>query len=80
MPDYRFQLLPRGAAVRFEEPVTAADDEEARALAEMRLLLGETFVDVTVIRDGVAAFRVQRDARPANGGPMHRRPDAERTA
>lgn len=64
MPDYHFQLQPSGPNAPEHESVQAQDDEEARTLAEMRLLLGAAFDGVTVTRDGMQAFQLVRDRGP----------------
>lgn len=64
MPDYHFQLQSTGPSASEQELVTAQDDEEARTLAEMRLLLGASFSVVTVSREGMEPFRLLRDRGP----------------
>lgn len=64
MPDYQFHLQPSGPSAPEYESVQAQDDEEARTLAEMRLLLGAAFNGVVVTRDGMEPFQLVRDRGP----------------
>lgn len=61
MPDYCFHLHPVGAVKPELETVSAHDDEEARTLAQMRLLLSAAFSSVTVSRSGMEPMNFSRD-------------------
>lgn len=52
MPSYTLQLRDDGEDPILSEAVEAADDEEARELATIRLLLMTEYHCVTVIKDG----------------------------
>ena len=63
MPTYTFHLHdgpdvpPRG------ETVEAADDVEARGLAELRIMLSSAFTKVEVERDGKRLCSLERDSQ-----------------
>ena len=64
MPDYNFHLHGDDPAPPAIETVAAADDQEARDLAEMRLLLGRGFSKIVVDRQGMEPIHIQRDRKP----------------
>lgn len=49
---------------RMTEVVAARDDQEARSLAELRLLLSSDFCSIAVRRDGKPRFELHRDTSP----------------
>jgi hypothetical protein len=67
MPEYQFHLLPQGATQPLFEAVEAIDDEEARSLAEIRLLLTNGVAGVTIVRSGVEILRLGEDASSVPG-------------
>ncbi|MDB5420215.1 MAG: transcriptional regulator, Crp/Fnr family [Brevundimonas sp.] len=62
MPEYEFHLRPQGSRTLQCEQVVALDDDEARSLAEMRLLMTRGVCQVTVHRSGLELHRLERDA------------------
>lgn len=62
MPTYVFHLHDGPDVPPRTEQVEAADDEEARTLAELRLTLSSAFKHVEVQRDGVELARLHRDS------------------
>lgn len=68
MPEYQFHLRSLGSSDPMSEPVSALDDDEARGLAEIRLLLTRGAAAVTVSRSGVEVLRVERDGRREPAG------------
>ncbi|KQS54246.1 hypothetical protein ASG17_11385 [Brevundimonas sp. Leaf363] len=66
MPDYIFEIWRRGVPTPDLEPAAAADDVQARSLAELRLLMGPAFVAVTVRRMGMEAFTLGREGAVAS--------------
>lgn len=68
MPQYQFQLRSRDCSEPVFEPVSACDDDEARSLAEIRLLMTRGVSAVTVSRSGLEILRVHRDASGAREG------------
>lgn len=63
MPTYVFQLHDGPSERPSEETVEATDLDQARDLAEMRLLLGNQFTHVEVLQDGEQRLRLKRDGR-----------------
>ncbi len=61
MPEYQFHLRSTDSSDPVSEPVSALDDDEARGLAEIRLLLSRGVAAVTVSRSGVEILQVERD-------------------
>lgn len=62
MPDYHFYLTPAdGGADEDFEQVVAEDDEEARSLAELRLLMTRGVAGVVVLRSGVELLHLNRN-------------------
>lgn len=62
MPEYQSQLRPQDSSESVFEPVIALDDDEARGLAEIRLLLTRGGAAVTVSRSGLEILHLRRDA------------------
>ncbi len=62
MPDYQFQLRHQDLSPSISEPVCADDDDEARALAEIRLLMTRGVCALAVWRGGRQILVVERDA------------------
>jgi len=62
MPTYVFHLHDGPSVPPRTEQVEARDDEEACALAELRLTLSSAFKHVEVERDGVEIRRLHRDS------------------
>jgi hypothetical protein len=62
MPNYVFHLHDGPEHPPRREVVEAADDTEARALAELRLMLSSAFKHVDVERNDVELFRLHRDS------------------
>ena len=74
MPLYEFRLELQGAAEPVCEQVQAIDIDEARSLAELRLLLTHGMERVTVSHFGAEILQLERDARPRWNGsscPSH---------
>lgn len=72
MPTYVFHLHDGPDTPPRRETVEASDDQEARALAELRLTLSAAFKHIEVERDGVELTRLHRDSerpRHALSGP-----------
>lgn len=63
MPRYVFHLHDGPTTEPVEEVVEAVDDAEARALADIRLLLSASYTHVRVSRDGQERFRIKRDSQ-----------------
>ena len=63
MPTYVFRLHDGAAVSPRTENVEADDDQEAHALAELRLMLTAAFTHVEVERDGVELLRLHRDSQ-----------------
>lgn len=63
MPTYVFHLHDGPAVDPRTESVEARDDEEARALAELRLTLSSGFTHVEIERGGVELCRLHRDSQ-----------------
>lgn len=63
MPTYVFHLHDGPLVPPQEESVEATDLEQARDLAEMRLLLSNQFTHVEVLQDGEERLRLKRDGR-----------------
>jgi hypothetical protein len=61
VPDYHLHLRAEGAAEPVCEKFDALDDEEARGLAELRLLMTRGVAGVTVLRSGVEVLHLERD-------------------
>ena len=61
MAEYQFCLRTPGASCAAWELIDAMDDDEARSLAEIRLLLTGDVATVTVFRSGVEMLHVERD-------------------
>ena len=62
MPDYHFHLkLSDGDAEGDFEQVVAEDDDEARSLAELRLLMTRGVAEVVVLRSGVELLHLDRN-------------------
>ena len=68
MPEYQFHLRSLDFSDPMSEPVSALDDDEARGLAEIRLLLTRGVAAVTVSRSGVQILHVERDGRREPAG------------
>ena len=67
MTRYEF-LIQDFDSRRMIEIVAARDDQEARSLAELRLLLSSDFTSIAVRRDGKPRFELHRDtSRPMCG-------------
>jgi len=62
MPNYQFRLklCDRDAGENLEQ-VVAEDDEEARSLAELRLLMTHGVAEVAVLRSGVELLALNRN-------------------
>jgi hypothetical protein len=63
MPTYVFHLHDGPSVPPQEESVEATDIDQARDLAEMRLLLSSQFTHVNVLLDGEEKLRLRRDGR-----------------
>lgn len=63
MPTYVFHLHDGPTVPPREESVEATDLDQARDLAEMRLLLSNQFTQVEVLLDGEKQLRLKRDGR-----------------
>lgn len=63
MPTYVFRLYDGPSVTPQEEGVEAMDLDQARDLAEMRLLLSNQFTRVEVRQDGQERLRLERDGR-----------------
>lgn len=63
MPTYVFHLHDGPSVPPREESVEAADLDQARDLAEMRLLLSSQFSHVEVLLDGEERLKLKRDGR-----------------
>lgn len=62
MPDYRFNLHDGPTVEPKTEMVAARDDVEARAMAEIRLLLSRDFTHVEVFLRDQKRFALARDS------------------
>lgn len=62
MPTYLFHLHDGPETSPRSETVEAADDQEARLLAELRLTLSAAFTHIEVERNGVELARLHRDS------------------
>lgn len=63
MPTYVFHLHDGPSDPPQEEAIEATDLDQARDLAEMRLLLSSQFTHVEVLQDGEERLRLKRDGR-----------------
>lgn len=63
MPTYVFHLHDGPSVAPQEESVDATDIDQARDLAEMRLLLSNQFTHVNVLLDGEKKLGLKRDGR-----------------
>jgi len=45
------------------ESISAADDDEARSVAELRLLMTSGVASISVLKDGITIIALERDAR-----------------
>lgn len=63
MPTYVFHLHDGPLVPPQEESVEAADLDQARDLAEMRLLLSSQFTHVEVLQNGEKQLSLKRDGR-----------------
>lgn len=63
MPTYVFHLHDGPSVPPREETVEATDLDQARDLAEMRLLLNNQFTQIEVRQDGEERLRLKRDGR-----------------
>lgn len=63
MPTYVFHLHDGPTVPPREELFEATDLDQARDLAEMRLLLSNQFTHVEVLLDGEEHLRMKRDGR-----------------
>ena len=63
MPTYVFRLHDGPTVTPILETVVAADDQEARDLAQLRLTLSHGFTHVDVHTAGREVFRLQRDSQ-----------------
>lgn len=63
MPTYVFHLHDGPTVPPQEETVEASDLDQARDLAEMRLLLSGQFTHIEVMLDGEEQLRLKRDGR-----------------
>ncbi|WP_419755957.1 hypothetical protein [Brevundimonas sp.] len=63
MPTYIFHLHDGPAVAPNTESVEAHDDQEARSLAELRLILSSAFTHVEIERDCVELARLHRDSQ-----------------
>jgi hypothetical protein len=68
MPTYVFHLHDGPDVEPRTERVEAGDHEEARSLAELRLILSSAFTHVEVEHDGKELFRMQRDSQRTDTG------------
>jgi|GEM_PF-1867901 len=73
MFDYKLLFHVPGSETDAES-ISAADDGEARALAELRLLMTAGVAGVSVMKDGVQIIALGRDAK--YGGMLTTGPDA----
>lgn len=79
MPEYHFGLLPHDSAETRFETIEAVDDEQARSLAEIRLLMTPGMAGVSVVCSGVELVRLSQTASPPSGsteGMAGSRPNA----
>ena len=68
MPDYHFTLQPRRSDAPQVEWVAAADDDQAAALAELRLLMDGSFASVSFEgMDGRMRYLQRDPVRPTVG-------------
>ncbi|QTC92878.1 hypothetical protein [Brevundimonas goettingensis] len=72
MPDYHFMLQPRRSDEPELEWVAATDDEQAAALAELRLLMDDNFAAVSFEGMDGQVRRLQRDPVRLAVGRAHR--------
>lgn len=63
MPTYIFRLHDGPLITPTLETVAAIDDEDARDLAHLRLVLSTDYTHVEVHHDGRELFRLQRDSQ-----------------
>ncbi len=68
MPEYSFEIHQRDARSTAVETVSAADDAEARTLAELRLLLSPDFTGVDVFLRSQRKFALSRDSMSGSQG------------
>jgi hypothetical protein len=61
MPDYHFTLQPRRSDEPLLEWVAATDDDQAAALAELRLLMDGSFASISFEGTDGQVRRLQRD-------------------
>lgn len=62
MPDFLFHLHDGLSVEPVNETVKASDLEEAKALAEVRLLLSSDFTHIEVYDGDTQAFAITRDS------------------
>jgi len=62
MPGYVFHLHDGPTTDPIEERVDADDDAQARALADLRILLSLEYTHIRVSRRGKELYRVKRDS------------------
>ncbi len=67
MPTFVFRLHDGPEVEPVLETVRALDEQDARHLAELRLMLSRDFTHVEVHRDGQELFRLRRDSQPSVG-------------
>ncbi len=63
MPNYVFRLHDGPTVAPILETVVAADDQEARDLAQLRLTLSSAFTHVDVHHAGREVVRLKRDSQ-----------------
>lgn len=63
MPNYIFRLHDGPTVTPILETVAAADDQEARDLAQLRLTLSSAFTHVDVHYAGREVVRLKRDSQ-----------------
>ncbi len=63
MPNYVFRLHDGPTVAPTSENVAAADDQEARDLAQLRLTLSSAFTHVDVYHAGREVVRLKRDSQ-----------------
>lgn len=61
MPAYVFHLYDGPDVTPLDEAVTAVDLEEARDLAQLRLLLSSQFTHIEVFEAGALRLKLERD-------------------
>lgn len=68
MSNYILHLHDGPGVTPVEEVVEAIDDQEAKSLAELRLMLSHSFTHVEVVKEGVELFRLERTVSPERRG------------